>query len=112
MTSEKPANAADSAASIRIGTYKLSTGCLSLLLSFVARGRSGRGRQPGQRVDHAVGRITAPWLGQVRQELEREAHQRRAGHPVPGRELHHPRVPDGPDELAPEGVVATVGVPQ
>jgi hypothetical protein len=32
MTSEKTAKTAASAASIRIGTYKLSTGCLSFLL--------------------------------------------------------------------------------
>jgi hypothetical protein len=38
---------------------------------FLARGRSGRGRQPGQRIDHAVGRITAPGVGQIRQELQR-----------------------------------------
>src|SRR5215469_9165736 len=73
---------------------------------------SSRGRELRQRIDHAVGRITAPWLGQVRQKLQREAHQRRPGHPVPRRELHHPWVADGPDELAPESVVAPVCVPE
>src|SRR5262245_4625640 len=105
-TSENTAKNAASAASTRIGTYRLnitSPPCHS-------RSQLRRRGHLRQRVEKAIDCIAAPRLGEVTEELHREAHDIGPLDAVPGREPHEPRMADRVHERAAERVVAAPGV--
>src|SRR5215469_5464458 len=106
ITSEKTANTAASAASTRIGTYRLnitSPPCYS-------RSQLRRRGHLRQGIEEAVDCIAAPGLGEVTEELHREAHDVGPLDAVPGREPHERRMADRVHERAAERVVAAPGV--
>src|SRR5260221_8702926 len=83
-TSENTANNAASAASTRIGTYRIS------IASPPCHSRSQLSRRGHlrQRVEQAVDCVAAPGLGQVAEELHREAHDVGPRDAMPGSDPH------------------------
>src|SRR6266568_7845204 len=83
ITSEKTAKTADSAASTRIGTYKLIAShhllCgLPGIVPAAWSARLGRRRHLRHCIDQAINRVAAVGFGQVPEQLHGEPHHGRA----------------------------------
>src|SRR5229473_833439 len=114
-TSEKTAKTAASAASTRIGTYKLIALITSACSRAIAGGsavsvRLGRRRHLRHCVDQAVDRVAATGFGQVPEQFHGEPHHGRALHAMPGRELHEAGMADHLHERAGKREVPAISV--